>query len=43
VCSIARARTAADGSGMTRTDDIRVTVQPQRGRPGTYVCSDFLK
>ncbi|MEV5983988.1 hypothetical protein AB0L85_03115 [Streptomyces sp. NPDC052051] len=43
VCSIARARAAADGSGTTRADDIRVTVRPRSGTAGTYVCSDFLR
>lgn len=43
VCSIARARAMADGTGTTRADDIRVTVQPKSGRPSTHVCSDFLK
>ncbi|ARX84404.1 hypothetical protein SMD44_03842 [Streptomyces alboflavus] len=44
VCSIARARAMADGNGTTRTDDVRVTIRPRGdGRPGTYVCSDFLK
>ncbi|MBB5935015.1 hypothetical protein [Streptomyces zagrosensis] len=42
VCSIARARAMADDSGTTWADDIPVTVQPQGGRSGTYVCSDFL-
>ncbi|WJV47937.1 GerMN domain-containing protein [Streptomyces flavofungini] len=44
VCSIARARAMADTNGTTRTDDIRVTIRPRGdARPGTYVCSDFLK
>ncbi|MET9297132.1 hypothetical protein [Streptomyces sp. NPDC003077] len=43
VCSIARARAMADGNGATRTDDIRVTLRAQSGRPGSYVCSDFLR
>ncbi|MFH9075019.1 hypothetical protein [Streptomyces alboflavus] len=44
VCSIARARAVADRNGTTRTDDVRVTIRPRAdGRPGTYVCSDFLK
>lgn len=44
VCSIARARAMADTSGTTQTDDIRITLRPRAdARPGTYVCSDFLK
>ncbi|MFH8991674.1 hypothetical protein [Streptomyces sp. NPDC017940] len=43
VCSIARARAVADRAGTAETDDIRVTVRPREGRPGTHVCSDFLK
>lgn len=44
VCSIARARAMADAKGTTRTDDIRITLRPRAdARPGTYVCSDFLK
>ncbi|MFH8369796.1 GerMN domain-containing protein [Streptomyces sp. NPDC018031] len=42
VCSIARARTMADGGGTRQTDDIRVTVRARSGRPATHVCSDFL-
>ncbi|MET8756194.1 hypothetical protein ABZW32_39820 [Streptomyces sp. NPDC004667] len=43
VCSLARASAVLDNSGATRPDDVQVTLRPERGELGPYVCSDFLK
>lgn len=43
VCSLARASAVLDKRGRTRPDDVQVTIRPEKGSLGPYVCSDFLK